>query len=69
MKFKNNILNKVLAVVVFILLLAYIYSCAACRKTNKQAESDKNTDSVDTLLPTHPPVVIPYSWKEEMNRK
>lgn len=58
-----------LAIATIVLSLAYLYSCTACRKSSKQDKGDEKTDSVDTFVPTHPPVVVPHSWREEMNRK
>ena len=56
-----------LAVAVLLLSLAYLCSCVASRKTNKDSDKQPQTDSVDVFVPTHPPVVIKKSWREAMN--
>ena len=54
-----------MSVVALILLsLAYLCSCAASRKINKESDRQQKTDSVDVFVPTHPPVVVPHSWRE-----
>lgn len=50
-----------------LLSLAYICACTASKKM--ETKNDKTqADSVDVFVPTHPPVVIPHSWREEMNK-
>ncbi len=57
-----------LAVAVILLPLAYFCSCATSRKMNKPTEKHSQSDSVDVFVPTHPPVVIPHSWRESGKR-
>ena len=53
-----------LAVAVILLSLAYLWSCATSRKMNKESDKQPQADSVDVFVPTHPPVVVPHSWRE-----
>lgn len=53
-----------LAVAVLLLSLTFLCSCATSRKMNKSTEKQPQPDSVDVFVPTHPPVVIPHSWRE-----
>ncbi len=57
-----------LAVAVILLSLAYLCSCAASRKMNKENDKQPQADSVDVFVPTHPPVVVPHSWRENGKR-
>ncbi len=49
---------------------ALVCSCGATR-TASQADQEPATpqDSTEAFVPTHPPVVVPHSWREEMRRK
>ncbi len=56
-----------------ILLAALLTSCGTARKADRDASREVKTESpADSLnvadsLPRHtPPVVIPHSWREEM---
>ena len=53
-----------LAVAVILLSLAYFCSCATSRKMKNESDKQHQTDSVDLFVPTHPPVVVPHSWRE-----
>ena len=53
-----------LAVAVILLSLAYFCSCATSRKMKKESNKQPQVDSVDVFVPTHPPVVVPHSWRE-----
>lgn len=52
---------------VTVLLSALFISCASAKKAEnknpKQAEK-QNKDSEEQFIPTHPPVVIPHSWRD-----
>ena len=52
------------AVAVILLSLAYFCSCAISRKMNRESDKQPQADSVDVFVPTHPPVVVPHSWRE-----
>ena len=68
MKCESKITNKMVAITTIVLSLAYFISCTACRKSNKLDKCGEQTDSVDTFVPTHPPIVIPHTWKEAMGK-
>ncbi len=63
-----------LAAVAILLLPAYLYSCVASRKTNSAAGGHEKPDSVQEradsaeFVPLHPPVVVPYTWREAMKK-
>ena len=52
------------AVAVLLLSLTSICSCASSRKMNDETDKIPNADSVEIFVPTHPPVVVPHSWRE-----
>ena len=56
-----------LAVAVVLLSLTLLFSCATSRNTNKANDNKPQADSVDVFTPTHPPVVVPHSWRENRN--
>lgn len=64
MQNKRQIARDVLAVAVILLSLASFCSCATNRKINKESDKQPQADSVDVFVPTHPPVVVPHSWRE-----
>lgn len=64
MRSKRQISRDMLAVAVILLSLAYFCSCATNRKINKESDKQPQADSVDVFVPTHPPVVVPHSWRE-----
>ncbi len=64
MRSKRKIARNMLAVAVMLLSLVYFCSCATSRKMNKGNDKPSQTDSVDVFVPTHPPVVVPHSWRE-----
>ena len=64
MQSKQNITRNMLAVAAILLSLAYLCSCAASRKMKKEIDKQPQRDSVDVFVPTHPPVVVPHSWRE-----
>ncbi len=51
---------------VTVLLSALFISCAASKKAENNTEQteEQNKDSVEQFIPTHPPVVIPHSWRD-----
>ena len=68
---QSKIYNKAMKLTAAtVLSSALVCSCASTR-TNKQEDKDSKPkqDSVDVFVPTHPPVVVPHSWREEMDRK
>lgn len=67
MQNKRQITRDMLAVAVILLSLAYFCSCATSRKMNNESDKQPQTDSVDVFVPTHPPVVVPHSWRESGN--
>ena len=68
MQNKRQIARDVLAVAVILLSLAYFCSCATSRKMNNESDKQPKADSVDVFVPTHPPVVVPHSWRENGKR-
>ena len=64
MQSKRQITRNMLAVAAILLSLAYLCSCVASRKMKKEIDKQPQTDSVDVFVPTHPPVVVPHSWRE-----
>ena len=51
---------------VTVLLSTLFISCAASKKAGNNTEQteEQNKDSVEQFIPTHPPVVIPHSWRD-----
>lgn len=51
---------------VTVLLSALFISCAASKKAENNTEQTEgqNKDSGEQFIPTHPPVVIPHSWRD-----
>ncbi len=66
MQSKKQHTNTLLAIALIMLSLACMCSCAANKKMDKQNEHPK--DSVEVFIPNHPPVIIPHTWREEMNK-
>ncbi|MBQ2362064.1 MAG: hypothetical protein IIW93_01205 [Bacteroidaceae bacterium] len=64
MQSKRQIAHDMLAVAVILLSLAYFCSCTTSRKMNNESDKQPQADSVDIFVPTHPPVVVPHSWRE-----
>jgi len=58
--------NKIVLTAVTVLLSALFISCAASKKAENNTEQteEQNKDSVEQFIPTHPPVVIPHSWRD-----
>jgi hypothetical protein len=71
------------AIVIFSLSLALSYSCSATRKMNTQNQkqqtgvaTDKFSDAdsaamrvgVDTFPRHQPPVIVPHTWREEIEK-
>lgn len=61
---RNNI--SLLAVVAAFIVM-FVSSCASCRNKRVESEPQNQTDSIEQPQPLHPPVVIPHSWREEIN--
>ena len=51
---------KILAAFCFILLLS---SCGTARKAERSQKKEAEVQQ-DTLPPTHPPVVVPHTWRD-----
>ena len=51
---------KILAAFCFIFMLT---SCGAAKKAERNKQKDAEILQ-DTLPPTHPPVVVPHTWRE-----
>lgn len=58
--------NKMALTAVTVLLSALFISCVASKKAENNTEQteEQNKDSVEQFIPTHPPVVIPHSWRD-----
>ncbi|MCH5306060.1 MAG: hypothetical protein J1E79_06215 [Rikenella sp.] len=72
MRSKIKIARNMLSVMAILLLLAYLYSCAANRKVGSVDSVRGNAggvhetaDSVE-FVPLPPPVVVPHTWREEI---
>lgn len=44
-------------------------SCASCRNKKTEAQPQCKKDSVEKPKPLASPVIIPHSWREEMNKQ
>ena len=51
---------KILAAFCFIMLLS---SCGTARKAERNQKQEPEVQQ-DTLPPTHPPVVVPHTWRD-----
>ena len=61
--------NKMVLTAVTVLLSALFISCASAKKAgnnNTEQTEEQKKDSVEQFIPTHPPVVIPHSWRGAM---
>ncbi len=68
---QQNKFNRIsLLAAAIVLSLVIVASCGSARKSaGKSAE--QNQEQLDTakVTPTHPPVVVPHTWREEMDKK
>ena len=53
-------LIKIFAILFLAVLLT---SCGTARKAGREQQKEPEIQQ-DTLPPTHPPVVVPHSWRE-----
>lgn len=53
-----------LAIVVVLLSPAFFGACVADKKVAIETSQQHTTDSVNEFVPTHPPIVVPHSWRE-----
>jgi hypothetical protein len=59
--------NKMALTAVTVLLSALFISCVASKKAgnnNTEQTEEQKKDSGEQFIPTHPPVVIPHSWRD-----
>lgn len=65
---QNRRIEKVKMLAAAVLSSALLCSCAASRaeKSKANEELQPKQDSVDTFVPTHPPVVVNKTWREVM---
>ena len=56
------------AIAVMLLSLAYLHSCSMTRETNNQDIQQEKVDSTKAFVPTHPPVVVPHSWRDAFRK-
>lgn len=68
MRDKQQITRNMSVVAVLLLSLTCFCSCSTSKTMNKESDKQTLTDSVDVFIPTHPPVVIPHSWRESQKK-
>jgi len=66
MQSKKNMLKNMLAVATLLLPSAYFCSCATAKKTDERTDESASVNRMDKFIPTHPPVVVPHSWRENI---
>ena len=50
-------------------LSSVIFSCKTLHGEVYNSQSDKElSEKVDTFRPTHPPIVIPHSWRQSQGK-
>ncbi len=54
------------AIAIMLLLLTYLHSCSITREMNNKDTKQEKTDSIKVFVPTHPPVVVPHSWRDAL---
>lgn len=62
---KQVVMKMILKILAAFSIIIMLSSCGTSRK----AERNQNKETVvqqDTLPPTHPPVVVPHTWREAM---
>ena len=64
MRSKLHVKYNMLAVVVVLLSPALFGACVADKKVAIETPQQHTTDSVNEFVPTHPPIVVPHSWRE-----
>ena len=57
-----------LAMVAAILLPAIFTSCSVARENGDYNKETAKGDTIKEFTPTHPPVVIPHSWREHTSK-
>ena len=67
MRSNKKINTNMLAVAVMLLSLAYLYSCSMTREINNEDTKLEKADSTKVFVPTHPPVVVPHSWRDALS--
>ena len=67
MQSKQNITRNMLAVAVLLLSLTYLHSCSITREMNNEDTKPEKADSTKVFVPTHPPVVVPHSWRDALS--
>lgn len=67
MRSNKKINTNMLAVAVMLLSLAYLYSCSMTREINNEDTKQEKADSTKVFVPTHPPVVVPHSWRDALS--
>ena len=63
MRSKRQVTRNMLAVAVMLLSLTYLHSCSMTREMNNEDTEQEKADSIKVFVPTHPPVVVPHSWR------
>ncbi|MDR0907095.1 MAG: hypothetical protein LBM63_00570 [Rikenellaceae bacterium] len=60
--------TTVSAIVVVLLSLVLVCSCSVARKMKKPQIEGEHPDADSLFIPLHPPVVLPYTWREAMTK-
>lgn len=61
---KKTASGKMPAAAAMLLSLALLHSCATVREAKTHDNPQADTDTATVFVPTHPPVVIPHSWRD-----
>lgn len=64
MRNKVKTSTNMLVIAAIVLSLACLYACSTTRNTDVPEKGEEKADSVKEFVPTHPPVVIPHSWRD-----
>lgn len=66
MRSNKNINTNMLAIAIMLLSLTYLHSCSMTREMNNEDTQQEKVDSTKAFVPTHPPVVVPHSWRDAL---
>ena len=67
MQSKRHVKYNLLAIVVVLLSPAFLGACVTTQKVATENTPQHTTDSVSEFVPTHPPIVVPHSWRETID--
>ena len=64
MRSKRHVKYNMLAIVVVLLSPTLFAACVTDKKVAIETPQQHTTESGNEVVPTHPPIVVPHSWRE-----